>query len=111
LLQELGYGLDLKECVATGSSDDLIYVSPKSAAAVSRGAGEPYKDKLLKLPGFLTPLRYETTPDEADEQLLERLKLSGYFIHKNLLTHYSKESLPARERFINSLQKQIQNKS
>ncbi|NJM35577.1 MAG: DNA repair protein RecO [Rhodomicrobium sp.] len=53
LLTELGMGLDLERCAATGTREDLIYVSPKSGAAVSAGAGEPYKDRLLKLPAFL----------------------------------------------------------
>jgi DNA repair protein RecO (recombination protein O) len=53
LLDDLGFGLDLTKCAATGTMDDLIYVSPKSGRAVSRRAGEPYKDKLLALPPFL----------------------------------------------------------
>lgn len=53
VLSELGFGLDLSCCAATGATTDLIYVSPKSGRAVSAGAGEPYKHKLLKLPGFL----------------------------------------------------------
>jgi DNA repair protein RecO (recombination protein O) len=53
LLAELGFGLDLGECAATGEADELIYVSPKSGRAVSRAAGEPWKDQLLPLPGFL----------------------------------------------------------
>ena len=54
LLAESGFGLDLSECAATGQKDDLLYVSPKSGRSVSREAGEPYKDKLLPLPTFLT---------------------------------------------------------
>jgi DNA repair protein RecO (recombination protein O) len=53
LLAELGFGLDLDECAATGDADELIYVSPKSGRAVSRGAGEPWKEQMLPLPGFL----------------------------------------------------------
>jgi DNA repair protein RecO (recombination protein O) len=53
LLAELGFGLDLGECAATGEADELIYVSPKSGRAVSRAAGEPWKEQLLPLPGFL----------------------------------------------------------
>jgi DNA repair protein RecO (recombination protein O) len=53
LLAELGFGLDLGECAATGEAEELIYVSPKSGRAVSRAAGEPWKDQLLPLPGFL----------------------------------------------------------
>ncbi|MFO0390086.1 MAG: DNA repair protein RecO [Alphaproteobacteria bacterium] len=55
ILAESGFGLDLSECAATGSKDDLIYVSPKSGRAVSRDAGEPYKEKMLALPEFLSP--------------------------------------------------------
>ena len=53
LLDELGFGLDLATCAATGRSADLLYVSPKSGRAVSAEAGEPYKDRLLALPPFL----------------------------------------------------------
>ncbi|WP_304169575.1 DNA repair protein RecO [Phenylobacterium aquaticum] len=53
LLQDLGFGLDLSKCAATGSMDDLIYVSPRTGRAVSRDAGAPYKDRLLVLPPFM----------------------------------------------------------
>jgi DNA repair protein RecO (recombination protein O) len=53
LLQDLGFGLDLSKCAATGAVDDLIYVSPRTGRAVSREAGEPYKDRLLALPPFM----------------------------------------------------------
>lgn len=53
LLDELGFGLDLSRCASTGSTDDLIYVSPRTGRAVSRVAGEPYRDRLLPLPPFL----------------------------------------------------------
>ena len=39
LLDELGFGLDLTRCAATGSADDLIYVSPRTGRAVSRDSG------------------------------------------------------------------------
>jgi DNA repair protein RecO (recombination protein O) len=54
LLAELGFGLDLGECAATGGADELIYVSPRSGRAVSREAGEPWKEQLLRLPSFLS---------------------------------------------------------
>src|SRR5438034_233962 len=53
LLAELGFGLELDACAATGTRADLVYVSPKSGRAVSAQAGEPWRDKLLPLPGFL----------------------------------------------------------
>jgi DNA repair protein RecO (recombination protein O) len=53
LLQDLGFGLDLSKCAATGAVDDLVYVSPRTGRAVSREAGAPYNDRLLALPPFM----------------------------------------------------------
>ncbi len=53
LLRELGFGLDLERCAATGSREDLIYVSPKSGRAVCRSAGEPYRSRMFPLPAFV----------------------------------------------------------
>jgi DNA repair protein RecO (recombination protein O) len=53
LLEVLGFGLDLEQCAATGTREDLQYVSPRSGRAVSADAGEPYKDRLFTLPQFL----------------------------------------------------------
>jgi DNA repair protein RecO (recombination protein O) len=53
LLDELGFGMDLSRCASTGSLDELIYVSPRTGRAVSREAGEPYRERLLKLPPFM----------------------------------------------------------
>lgn len=53
MLSELGFGLELESCAATGQREDLVYVSPKSGRAVSRVAGAPYRDRLFPLPPFL----------------------------------------------------------
>ncbi len=65
LLQELGFGLDLAKCAATGSTDDLAYVSPRTGRAVSRAAAGPYKEKLLPLPGFLSTAAFRRTGGTA----------------------------------------------
>src|SRR5205085_8745702 len=62
MLSELGFGLDLGRCAATGETSDLIYVSPKSGRAVSRGAGEAWQHKLLRLPAFLAGEEGEQPP-------------------------------------------------
>lgn len=78
LLRELGFGLDLTKCVSTGVTDDLLYVSPRSGCAVSRAAGEIYKEKMLVLPPFL---RGEARFDPQD--ILDGLKLTGhFFLHR-----------------------------
>lgn len=90
LLEELGYGLDLSQCAATGSNDRLIYVSPKSGRAVSASAGEPYRDKLLALPQFLTKQRGGPVTGN-DVQL--GFTLTGHFLEKHVLLPRG-ESLP-----------------
>ena len=82
LLEELGFGLDLTACAATGSNDDLIYVSPKSGRAVSASAGEPYQDRLLALPAFLRG-RSQGTVSQAD--LAAGFALTGHFLETRVL--------------------------
>lgn len=79
LLDELGFGLDLSACAATGSSTDLVYVSPKSGRAVSREAGLPYHQRLFQLPGFL---RGEGAGGGAE--VTEGLRLTGYFLERHV---------------------------
>jgi len=81
LLKELGFGLDLTVCAATGNTDNLIYVSPKSGRAVSAEAGEIYKEKLLKLPGFL---RGES--DVSDQEILNGLDMTAYFLQHRVFS-------------------------
>lgn len=89
LLAELGFGLTLDRCAATGARDNLIYVSPRSACAVSADAGEPYKDKLLPLPAFLRGGSSEATLADA----LDALETTGHFIETRIL-HLSDRQLP-----------------
>lgn len=105
LLTELGYGLDLSECAATGSKENLVYVSPKSGRAVSQEAGAAYHDRMLRLPAFL--LDGENKGDKTlflFDQVRDGLNLTGAFLNKSLLHHYGNEVLPARERLLNALQ-------
>jgi DNA repair protein RecO (recombination protein O) len=81
LLDELGFGLDLERCAATGARDDLIYVSPRSGRAVSRAAGEPYAEKLLPLPAFLLAPERERT-DLAE--LTGAFLLTGHFLERHV---------------------------
>lgn len=101
LLAESGFGLDFSECAATGVKEDLIYVSPKSGRAVSREAGEPYKDKMLPLPGFLLDpgLRRD------DKETLAGIALTGYFLEHSLLSPHGKKLPAARARLIEEWKK------
>jgi len=99
LLGEVGFALDLSECASTGQNDQLAYVSPKSGRAVSLVAGEPYKDKLLALPQFL--LHPGEGGSAAD--VLEGLKLTGYFLAKNVFQHAGKVLPASRDRLTERL--------
>ena len=76
-LNDLGYGLDLSQCAATGSREDLVYVSPRTGCAVSASAGEPYKDKLFPLPAFLLGRGEIANTDE----ILQAFRVTGHFLN------------------------------
>lgn len=94
LLAALGFGLDLGRCAATGTTDDLAYVSPKTGRAVSRDAGRPYHDKLLKLPGFLLG---QNAIEEGD--VVAGLDLTGHFLRHHLLLPQGRD-LPEPRRLL-----------
>jgi DNA repair protein RecO (recombination protein O) len=93
-----GFGLDLACCAATGQSHDLIYVSPKSGRAVSRGAGEPYRERLFALPPFLISSPLSLPPGEAD--FVSEAKLSLRNPVREGATGLSPHPLPKGEGFL-----------
>jgi DNA repair protein RecO (recombination protein O) len=99
LLQDLGFGLDLSECAATGTDADLVYVSPKSGKAVSRDAGKPYCDRLLKLPRFL--VEQDATWSPAD--VLAGFALTGHFLERDFLTPHGLTLPASRTRLLELL--------
>ena len=98
LLGELGFGLDLGSCAATGTTDDLACVSPKSSQAVSRGAGLPYAARLLPLPGFLIG----AGPADA-AAVHDGLALTGHFLERDVLAGRRLDLMGARERLAKRL--------
>ena len=92
LLQELGFGLDLSRCAATGATDDLIYVSPRTGRAVSRDAGAPYADRLLALPRFL--LSAQGGLDEGD--VAAGMAITGHFLETFVFAVMNRPLPPAR---------------
>jgi DNA repair protein RecO (recombination protein O) len=98
MLAELGFGLDLSTCASTGGMTDLIYVSPKSARAVSAAAGAPYADRMLTLPAFLISSSVNAHPRHED--LAAGFKLTGFFLARDV---YEPRDIPlpdARDAYI-----------
>jgi DNA repair protein RecO (recombination protein O) len=104
MLTELGFGLDLAACAATGGTTDLIYVSPKSGGAVSRQAGEPWRDRLLRLPPFL---REDDNVGQgcSEQDLLDGFELTGRFLLRHVLEPRGQGHSDARAGFINAVVK------
>jgi DNA repair protein RecO (recombination protein O) len=97
LLAELGFGLDLASCAGGGDADDLGYVSPKSGRAVSRQMGEPWKDKLLRLPAFLGDSGAEPA---MPHDVVDAFALTGFFLRRHVLEPRGLCFAEARASFI-----------
>jgi DNA repair protein RecO (recombination protein O) len=97
LLAELGFGLDLDFCAATGRTAELVYVSPRSGRAVSREAGAPWHDKLLPLPAFLAA-DSERPPSAAE--LRDGFALTGFFLARHVYEPRGELLPEARHHFI-----------
>ncbi|MDE1147925.1 MAG: DNA repair protein RecO [Azospirillaceae bacterium] len=102
LLEEVGFGLDLSRCASTGQpagngNDHLAYVSPRTGRAVSLSAGEPFRDRLLPLPGFLIGLGFS---GGGEEDVAAGLRLTGYFLERHVFAQRHAEVPSARERLV-----------
>ncbi|MCR5871515.1 MULTISPECIES: DNA repair protein RecO [unclassified Sphingomonas] len=102
LLALLGFGLDLDQCVATGGTEDLAFVSPKSGMAVSTAAAVGYEARLFRLPPFLR----EGGAAEWDD-ILDGLRLTGHFLERDLLHGKAAEVLAARERLVDRINRAV----
>ena len=104
VLNDLGFGLDLSECAATGIRHDLTYVSPKSGRAVSRDAGAPYADRMLMLPPFLK----EGAAPKADHQsMASAFRLTGFFLHRHVYEPRGLTESAARDGFVQAALKAL----
>lgn len=101
LLEEMGFGLDLSRCAATGVTDNLVYVSPRSGQAVSAMAGAPYRDRMFRLPAFLRQAGVATRPEPDD--VLDGLALTGFFLDRRVFASHGRETPAARGRYVDVL--------
>ncbi|POF28985.1 DNA repair protein RecO [Roseibium marinum] len=104
LLRELGIGLDLSSCAATGTREDLAYVSPKSARAVSRAAGLPYHEKLLPLPSFLLDGQRQAGSELTWSDITQGFDLTSFFLNRHLQEREARDS-GTRSQLLGALEK------
>lgn len=99
LLDDLGFGLDLSSCAATGATDALVFVSPKSGRAVSCDGAGKWADRMLPLPPVM-----RGEGDAPDDEILQALGTTGYFLEERLAPALGNKPLPqARVRFVEVL--------
>ena len=97
LLAELGFGLDLSSCAATGVSENLVYVSPRTGRAVSAQAGAAYRARLLPLPAFLVS-NGRASAAWSWLDIRDGLALTGYFLERHVLAPHDGTVPAARRR-------------
>lgn len=102
LLEELGFGLDLSACAATGVNEDLAYISPKSGKAVSaQGAGE-WVSRLLPLPPVM-----KGEGEANGAEIVIALGTTGYFLEHKVLHGQGNRAMPAaRQRLLDMIARQ-----
>lgn len=103
VLEELGFGLDLAACAATGETEDLAYVSPKSGRAVGRAAGAPYADRLFALPPFLLARGPNASPTRED--VAAGFRLTGFFLNAHVWEPRGLKPPDARAALLSSIAK------
>jgi DNA repair protein RecO (recombination protein O) len=96
LLACCGFGLDLRRCAITNSVKNLAYVSPKTGRAVIEVVGAPYKTQLFKLPVQLYNSDIITW---THEDVLEGLKMTGYFLDQMFQNHLHR-IVPSERDFV-----------
>jgi DNA repair protein RecO (recombination protein O) len=101
VLAELGFGLDLTCCAATGATTGLSHVSPRSGRAVSAGAAAPYVERLLALPPFLLAGGGEEAPTIAE--IAAGFRLTGFFLARDVFEPRGLAEPTARRAFIASV--------
>lgn len=102
LLALLGFGLDLDQCAATGATEDLAFVSPKSGMAVTSAAAVGYEARLFRLPPFL---RHGGAAEWDD--IRDGLRLTGHFLDRDLLHGKAAEVLAARGRLVDRINRAV----
>lgn len=105
MLSELGFGLDLGTCAATGATADLEFVSPKSGRAVSREAGAPWRDRMFRLPAFFR----DASAAVAGSDIADGFAITGYFLARHVFEPRGAMIADERAHFIAAVSRSLSN--
>ena len=92
LLDAAGFQLDLRRCAASGATDRLAYVSPRSGSAVAEGQAGEFASRMLVLPTFLGGVACNRHDYDAG------LSLTGHFLARWLFGSHNQDIPPQRLR-------------
>ena len=98
LLANIGFGLDLQKCAVTNSTTNLYYISPKTGKVVTKEVGDPYKDKLFKVPDFIINDNLTYTMKD----IYDMLNITQYFLNR-FVNEYGKSIPKQREMIVNKV--------
>ena len=111
MLDELGFGLDLSACAATGTRNNLHYVSPKTGRAVGETAGQPWADRLLTLPSFLLPNDHPRSSAAEWDDLNSGFVLTGFFLNRHIHNPRGLDMPSERASLIRSVEKALEGRA
>lgn len=100
LLDELGFGLDLSKCAVSGETAGLTHVSPRTGRAVCAREADPWKDRLLALPAFVT----RASGAASNAEIVQGLKLTGHFLARHIFEPRGVSAPEQRQRIVRWLE-------
>ena len=101
LLSSLGYGLDLTSCAVSGGTEGLAFVSPRTGRAVGAAHAGAWRERLLRLPGFVAEQAVPAALSAADAA--DGLALTGHFLARDAYGAQHRPLPPVRLRLVESL--------
>src|SRR5205809_773953 len=85
--------------ISARSAASCSAATPPISSTIPRGAGEPYRDKLLRLPGFLL----DGTAQATARDIGDGLALTGFFLSRHVLEPFGRTLPAARARFVDRM--------
>jgi DNA repair protein RecO (recombination protein O) len=86
--------------VVTGATNGLAFVSPRSGRAVTEDGAAEYRERLLRLPAFLS----NGGSAEWDD-IFDGFRLTGHFLARDLPVIRQSDLFTSRDRLLDRLRR------